>query len=247
MLLTMRRLQQGIDSAALHRWNYSSMLLGFVFHTLFLYLRGEDLGRCPLTNSFEVTVFVAWAVTLVYLIVGPAYRLSFLGAFTAPLVVALQAIALLALDDAPGGVLMKQRSPWIEFHAAIAILSYGAFALGSVCSVMYLVQERQLKTRQLNRSFLLLPSLGQLEQITLRLVILGLAMLSAGIAGGLVSYRDTGKATMSKILLAGLVWVLYAALVGGRYGLAWRGRRVAWLSVFSFAVVLIALWSLGLA
>ncbi len=161
--------------------------------------------------------------------------------------VALEVIALLALPDVPGASLVEKRSPWVEFHAAVAILSYGAFALAGVCSAMYLAQERQLKTRQLNRSFLLMPSIEQLDQITVRLVILGLVMLSAGIVGGAISYQSTGEASTGKILMVGVVWVLYAGLVSVRYGLAWRGRRVAWLAVFSFAVVLIALWSLRLS
>lgn len=247
MLLTMRRLHKGVDVPLSHRVNYLTMLVGFILHTAFLYLRGEQLGRCPLTSPFETTTFVAWAATLVYLIIGPAYRLSFLGAFTAPLVVALEAVALLALNDLVPERLLGARSPWIEFHAAIAILSYGAFALACVCSAMYLVQERQLKSRKLNRSFLLLPSIEQLDQMTVRLVILGLVMLTTGVVGGIISFQSGGHASLFKMVLAGLVWVLYAGILLARYALAWWGRRVAWMSVVSFAVVLIALWSLRLA
>src|SRR5258706_10801940 len=71
------------------RLNYVVMLAGFALHTIFLYLRGQHVQRCPLTNSFEITIFIAWAAVLFYLLIGPAYRVSFLGAFTAPLAFAL--------------------------------------------------------------------------------------------------------------------------------------------------------------
>src|SRR5439155_2742859 len=92
-VLTLRR-----DSGTL---NYVTMLAGFALHTVFLSLRGHQLQRCPLTNSFEITIFIAWAAVLFYLLIGPAYRVSFLGAFTAPLAFALGLIALLGLNDAP--------------------------------------------------------------------------------------------------------------------------------------------------
>ncbi len=67
------------------RFNFFAIGLGFLFQTAFLSVRGHELGRCPITNLFEVFVFLAWSVALIYLLVGPAYRLSLMGAFTAPL------------------------------------------------------------------------------------------------------------------------------------------------------------------
>src|SRR6202163_4910379 len=72
------------------RFNFLTVGLGFIFQTAFLSIRGHALGRCPITNLFEVIVFVAWSIALFYMVVGPAYRLSLMGAFTAPLVVLLQ-------------------------------------------------------------------------------------------------------------------------------------------------------------
>ena len=90
------------DRIALHgRFNFFAIGVGFLFQTAFLSVRGHALGRCPLTNLFEVFVFLAWSVALIYLAVGPTYRLSLMGAFTAPLVFALQTFALLAPIDVP--------------------------------------------------------------------------------------------------------------------------------------------------
>ena len=90
-----RTLLAARDGVALHgRFNFFAIGLGFLFQTAFLSVRGHALGRCPLTNLFEVFVFLAWSVALIYLLIGPAYRLSLMGAFTAPLVFALQTFAL---------------------------------------------------------------------------------------------------------------------------------------------------------
>jgi len=127
------------------RFNFFAVGLGFIFQTAFLSIRGHALGRCPLTNLFEVFIFLAWSVALIYMLVGPAYRLSLMGAFTAPLVVLIQGFALIAPIDVRHPVKVSA-NPWLEFHASISIVAYGAFALACIAGVMYLVQERQLKT-----------------------------------------------------------------------------------------------------
>src|SRR5882757_8366442 len=79
--------------------NFFAILSGFLLQTGFLYLRGQRIGRCPLTSLFEVLIFLGWAMVLFYLLIGPTYRLSLLGAFTSPLVFLFQLVALLALRD----------------------------------------------------------------------------------------------------------------------------------------------------
>src|SRR2546430_10382096 len=81
------------------RFNFFAIVLGFVSQSAFLSVRGHALGRCPITNLFEVFIFLAWSVALIYLAIGPTYRLSLMGAFTAPLVLLIQTFALLAPVD----------------------------------------------------------------------------------------------------------------------------------------------------
>src|SRR5437870_11192992 len=69
------------------RFNFFAVGLGFIFQTAFLSIRGHALGRCPLTNLFEVFIFLAWSVPLIYMMVAWSYRLSFIGALTAALFV----------------------------------------------------------------------------------------------------------------------------------------------------------------
>ena len=136
------------------RFNFFAIAIGFVLQCAFLSIRGHALGRCPLTNLFEVFIFLAWSVALIYLVIGPTYRLSLMGAFTAPLVFLIQAFALLAPIDVPHQIRVAP-NPWLEFHASMSMIAYGAFALACVAGVMYLVQERQLKTHQLHSFFII--------------------------------------------------------------------------------------------
>ena len=249
IVLTMRRLRVGGASAQLHRWNILTMALGFVLHTAFLYLRGMRIGRCPLTNPFEVQVFLAWGMVLFYLLIGPSYRVSFLGA---PAVLALCVVPLLAPIDVAGPA-PAMLSPWIEFHAAIALLSCGAFALAAVMSVMYLWQERQLKARRVTPSFLQLPSVEQLDVVALRLIVVGLALFTVGIIGGFVSYRIVHQLTplragltMAKIVWAWTVWVAYVWVLVARMVASVRGRKFAVLAITVFIFMFVTFWIVNL-
>src|ERR1700759_102536 len=132
--------RSGDGFARSSRWNVLVLAAGFLFQTAFLWHRGRELGRCPLTSRFEVLIFVSWATVLFYFVVGNAYRLSPLGVFTAPLAFLLQAIALLGPFEhrVPLLVVRARVDPWLEFHAAFSVLAYGAFGLAAVSGAMYL-------------------------------------------------------------------------------------------------------------
>ncbi|HEX8296680.1 MAG TPA: cytochrome c biogenesis protein CcsA [Chthoniobacteraceae bacterium] len=220
------------------RANFISILIGFGFQTAFLYLRGEALGRCPLTNLFEVLIFLGWSMVLFYLLIGPAYRLSLLGAFTSPLVFLFQLIALLALKDVPGGLKIAPNA-WMELHAAISIVAYGAFAMAGVAGVMYLAQERQLKTHHIHSIFYHLPPIRDLAVANGRLILTGFSLLTVGIFAGLMIGSVHSHAV--KIAWSVGVWLVYGAIFALSKGHRLSPRRVAWLSVAAFSAVLVTL------
>jgi HemX protein len=222
------------------RFNFVMILLGFALQTGFLGLRGHALGRCPITNLFEVLVFLAWSIALIYLVIGPAYRLSLMGSFTAPLVLALQVFALLAPIDAPRAVRITPNA-WLEFHASISLIAYGAFALACVAGVMYLMQERQLKTHELRSIFYQLPPLPNLFSAMIRLLWFGFVLYSAGLISGFF----TGEPLpWTKVMLAIAIWVVYAAILFGPQLRSVAPRRIAAFCVWAFAAALSLLWSI---
>jgi HemX protein len=222
-------------------FNFIAIGLGFILQTAFLSIRGHDLHRCPLTNLFEVLVFLAWSVALIYLLIGPAYRLSLMGAFTAPLVFLIQAFALLAPIDVRHASRVPVNS-WLEFHASMSILAYGAFALACVAGVMYLVQERQLKAHQIHSIFYHLPPLSDLFAAITRLLWLGFALYTLGLASGFFVGEPLPR---MQIVFACAVWLLYAAILQGRHLRRLAPRRVAALCIIGFSAALTLLWGIS--
>ncbi len=220
------------------RLNLCFMVAGFLLQTGFLYLRGEAIGRCPLTNLFEVLIFLCWSMVLFYLLIGPAYRLSLLGAFTSPLVFILQLAALL-LPQTPVERITTRPNGWLELHAAVSIVAYGAFALACVAGVMYLAQERQLKTHHIRSIFYHLPPIHDLAVANRRLIYTGFALLSVGMVAGLV--HGSAHVHLMRFVSIG-VWVSYGAILAALLWHRISPRRVALLSVAVFSIMLLTLW-----
>ncbi len=222
------------------RFSFLAIGLGFIFQTAFLSVRGHALGRCPLTNLFEVLIFLAWSIALIYMLVGPAYRLSLMGAFTAPLVFLIQAFALIAPIDVRHAIKLPP-NPWLEFHASISLIAYGAFGLACIAGVMYLVQERQLKTHQLHSIFYHLPPLTDLFAAITRLLWFGFALYTLGLVSGFFTGRPLPRLQM---ICAFGVWILYAAILQGRHLRRVAPKRIAALCIIGFSAALTLLWGI---
>jgi len=224
-------------------WMYILIAAGFILQTVGLGLRGKALHGCPITNIFELFQFTAWSATSLYLVIGPTFRLSLLGYFTACLSASLTFISLLvpAWDSvhrmrAPGG------SPWIEFHAALAMFSYGVFGLLALTSIMYLLQVFSLQRHHLRGFFSFLPSVVDLDHINFRLLGAGVVLMSAALSVGYVHWvHDRESVPVYKILITGSIWATYSLALF----LRWRGllitKRLAWTCIALFGAALISL------
>jgi ABC-type uncharacterized transport system permease subunit len=219
------------------RWTVLWMIGAFLFQLAFLSIRGQERAACPLGDWGERLAFLAWSLTLFYLLVGPAYRISLLGVFTAPVVVVFQGIALLPglLTVAPARALTT--NPWGETHAATSVLAYGAFALASVASIMFLVLDRQLKEHHLKGGlFENLPPARELLISIERLIWLGWILLTIGIVAGFLMPR-TGFSGHFVAALA--VWSAYAFLLIVKRVRGLTGRRISSSAVVLFVMSLV--------
>ena len=219
------------------RFNLVSIGFGFLLLTLWLWVRGQAVGTCPLTSFYEVLVFLSWAMVLLYLIVGPVYRLSLMGAFTSPLVLAMLMGALFFTSAAhpPSG---GARNAYVEFHAALSLIAYGAFGLACVSGVMYLVQERHLKTRRASPLFYNLPPINNLSIANTRLLRIGFWMLTIAFVSGFLSKEPV---VSLKFWTSLCIWLLYGVILFANFLRPLAPHRLAFASIVLFFVAMITL------
>jgi ABC-type uncharacterized transport system permease subunit len=225
-----------------NRGTFVLIAVAFVFHSFFLQQRGEAIQHCPITNLFETLAFFSWSLVLTYLVIGPAYRMSILGAFTAPVVFLINFFALAAPIDLH--VTMPHLGWQLELHATLALMGLGVLGVAALAGLAYLIQERQLKRHVLTSWFYSLPNVGRLERVQQLVLVWGFAIFSAGaILGFFIPHR--GPDDWVKIAWSAVVWSLYAALVivlaMGRLS----HKKTALLSVAGYVFILLTFWGIN--
>jgi ABC-type uncharacterized transport system permease subunit len=231
------------------RINYGLLLAGFALHFKAMLMRGLTFDRCPVNNLYEAMLFVDWTIVAVYLVIGFFPRLRYLGAFASPVIFALGVFALMPSLDTPYGSKPHFGNGLVSLHAALTLLSYGAFGLSSVAAVMYLTQEHDLKFHKLRAVFSLMPPIDRLEKITSRLLWAGFILLTAGLAfiPLLLKQRpELRPASDPKAIWSALVWCLYLGLLLMHGRFSQSGRKFAWGAVGTFAFVVLTFWGVNL-
>ncbi|SHJ21404.1 Cytochrome C assembly protein [Rubritalea squalenifaciens DSM 18772] len=218
------------------RWTVVWMFFSFLSQCMVLAGRGELRGQCPLGDFGEILVFLAWSMTMFYLVIGSTYRLSLLGVFSAPLVSLMLFIAAIpGVMEANPEKAMKI-DPWDEAHAALSVLGYGALGLAAIASVMFMVLNKQLKAHHTKSGlFKKLPPVHSIVVSVVRLTGVGTMVLSAGIFCGLMMKSGGGGA---HLWVAIGVWLSYAALLA-----VWiiRGMTPSKLALSSVSLFVISL------
>ncbi len=230
--------------------NYGVLLAGIILQTKAMFMRGLTLQECPVHNLYEAMTFVDWTIVAAYLVFGLWPRVRYLGAFAAPVIFAIGVFALMpGLDPAHTGQTPSPGNTLISLHAALTLLSYGAFGLSSVAGAMYLTQEHDLKFHKLRAVFAVMPPIDRLEKITSRLLWAGFALLTAGLSLIPILLRNRPEfRTVSdpKVAWSGLVWCLYLVLLVLHWRFAQTGRKFAWGAVAGFAFVVLTFWGVNL-
>jgi len=227
--------------AALQRVAEWSLAAGFVVHTITLIEDWTLDGHYPLFNLKETLSFLAWALVAVYGLVLYKYRAQAIGVFMMPLISVLTCVALV-IQTEPNDAPTAFSSTWLfPIHTTLLIFAYAAFFVVFMASVMYLLQERELKLKTFSAIFHRLPSLATVNELATTAAALGLTLLTLGIASGMLwsSARD-GRIWHNdpKEIFAVLTWLLYLLLIVYRSTAGWRGRRAAWIGVAGFGLVL---------
>jgi cytochrome c-type biogenesis protein CcsB len=212
---------------------------GFTVHFVALAVRCGEAGHLPVTNLHEALSFFCWAVVGIYLLINWKYRVEVLAAFVSP----IAAVMIILASFFPKAIVPVEpvlNSFWLPVHVTFALLGDGMFALAFAAGIMYLIQERQIKSKKIGPFFRRLPALQVLDDLSYRCLTIGFPLLTLGIITGSVWAESAWGSYWTwdpKETWSLINWFLYAALLHGRLTAGWRGRRAAIFAILGFAVL----------
>ena len=142
------------------------------------------------------------------------------------------------------------RISWLVAHIAALLAAYAALGFSMLASLLYLVQERRIKTKlkpgQDSRwAFDWLPPLDTLERIAHSTLLFGFPCMTVGLViGSVLAQEAVGPAYFSdpKVIASFVMWAVYVLLLFLRNTKGLRGRKAAYLSGAVFLVML-AVWA----
>jgi ABC-type transport system involved in cytochrome c biogenesis permease subunit len=213
---------------------------GIAMHYFALLERSRWTHTVPYNDLYGSMSLFAWLLGVTYLGLELFHRQRSVGAFVTLLlivwIVILSALAPNEVSPPP-----PARGPLFAFHVTLETWAYAAFALSFVLSLIYLGQDRVLRSRKLAPPFWRFPALDVLDRMARSSVLVGLTALLLGVIMGFVwEHRLSGGYSWGdpKVIITLAILVGYAAYLRLSRSTTWRGARAAKLCAFNFVVVL---------
>ncbi|MGA2098593.1 MAG: cytochrome c biogenesis protein CcsA [Candidatus Acidiferrum sp.] len=215
--------------------------LGLVAHYFALLERSRGMHTVPYHDLYGSMSLFGWLLALTYLGLELFHRQRSVGAFVLPFIL----VFFVAAHLAPADRLSPPPAKGVvfAFHVTLSILAYAAFALSFVFSLIFLAEERILRSRRLGGIVWRLPPLELLERMSRSSVFVGLLSIAVGTVLGFVWVdRLHGQIWYydPKYVVTLLVLALYVAYFHLARTAAWRGARASKLCVFNFFVVVMS-------
>jgi len=221
---------------------------GLLAHTLFLANRAMTASGAPLSSAFDWDLLAAWALMVAYLYLTWHHPNIAIGLFLLPLVLGLIALA---------GFANRQPFPqshagqvWGTIHGVLLLLGVVAVTVGFAAGLMYLIQSYRLKQKLPSAAGVPLPSLEWLQRVNSRAIWIAVFMVGAGFVSGIVLNMVLHEHKIDQVPWSDPViwrtapvfaWLLAAAIFSAVYRPARSGRKVAYLTVASFAILAVSL------
>jgi ABC-type uncharacterized transport system permease subunit len=210
-----------------------------LFHAYYLVATGMAVRKIPLNSMFEAMAVLAFLVAVLYMLMRFLVKAEALGLFVFPLIFTFQAIATIGTKI----IYLNEelfRSPLFFFHTLTTLMGYVGFVYSMVLGVMYLQLFRELKRKKIRMMFDRLPPLELMERLNGTSQLVGFIFLSFGIGSGTVmALQVWGELPIfdPKILLSFLLWVLYLFSILIRALSDWSGRKMSYISLVGFAIM----------
>jgi len=214
--------------------------LGLIFHFVSLVESTVIIGHLSLASIHYSESMLAFLAMVVFFIFFTAYRTVSPGIVIFPIVFLLTFAS--AIGQKPFTLTSPlMRSSWIFVHVVLIFTGYAGLFLSFGASLLYIVQERALKSKHSEALRGWLPSLQTIDDIGYHALLFGFPFMTLGlVAGSVLAIGKYGPLFFydPKILLSFMMWAVYLLLLYTRWSSGWRGRRAAVLATFAFVIAL---------
>jgi cytochrome c-type biogenesis protein CcsB len=195
-------------------------------------------NRVPWGNMYEFTLAGTFFVGVLYLLFLRRFALEWMGPLVVAFILSMVMLAVIWLYEPVAPLTEALYSYWLVIHVVSAVIATGAFTLGGICSVLYLLKERS----RAERGYLArLPALTSLDRISYRMHAFGFPVWTfAVLITGPIWAHQAWSSYWNwdpKEVWAFITWVVYAAYLHARATAGWKGRNAAIVALVGLATL----------
>lgn len=227
-----------------------AVAMGGLFHFVSLIENAMLHGNWTPSSMHELESLLAFLLIVFFFIIYARYKATAPGLAVFPLVFLLTTSAAFKSTPAEPPLPLFVSAEWISVHVALILIGYSALLFSFIASILYLIQERSLKSKTVGGFWSRLPSLATIDEIGYQCLVWGFPFMTLGlISGAVMAEARVGSQYFLdlKILTAFLTWVLYAILLYARGNAGWRGRKAAYMATAACVTAILAWAANGLS
>jgi ABC-type uncharacterized transport system permease subunit len=216
-----------------------ALVLGFaglILHTWLLYdsiFSGIGLNL----QFFNALALTSWTVVTLLLISSLTKPVENLGILIFPI-----AAVTLYLEARYPTVVFTRPAGWpLKIHVLFSMLAYSLLTLASVQAILLAVQDHHLHSRQPGGFVRTLPPLQTMESLLFEMIAAGFVLLTLSLVSGFAFLEDMfAQHLVHKTVLSTLAWIVFGALLVGRFRYGWRGRTAIIWTLGGFVILILA-------
>ncbi len=193
---------------------------------------GLDMG---FSNAWAL---VSWIISMMVLLIAIRKPIENLLVIFFP----LAALGLLFFLFFPVQHILSETLPvGLKIHIVLSIIAYSLLTIAAFQAGLLAFQEYQLSHKRPIVIIRFLPPMQIMEDLLVRIIIIGFFTLSLGLVTGFMFINDIfAQHLMQKTILSVLSWLVFALLLWGRWHMGWRGQKLIRLTLGGFFMLMLA-------
>lgn len=208
-----------------------------IAHAIYLYLPLFYEHQIAL-DFFSASSHVMWLASLVLLVTSSTHKLESLSLFLLPFAMLALLFQLIFSNNSEATLIINNG---VGAHILSALLAYSMLMIATIQAVLLAYQHNSLHKQKPNILLRTLPSLQDMDKLLFRFIHVGLALLSLALVTGFIYLEDLfGQHVAHKTILSIIAWLVFSALIIGRWRYGWRGITATRWTLSGFALLMLA-------
>lgn len=216
--------------------------IAWAMQSMFFILFIIETQRFPILSLFEGIYFYAWLLTTLSIVLHCIARVDMPVFFVNVLSFVFVTIHLFAPTEKVQPMVDSLVSEMLVIHISFSIMSYAAFSLSFVFSILYLILYRILKQKKAHPLWSRLPSLQQTSSWMSNSMLVGVPLLFISLILGLewaLMTLDRLSIFDIKIIGSFIITVIYLSILLLHRSGKLTGTSYAWIQIYAYLLTVV--------